>query len=284
LIVVRLKSELEDILKQQKSNNKKIGFVPTMGFLHKGHASLMEVCKKEVDFLVVSIFVNPLQFNDPNDFEKYPKNERGDLEVCEKMGVDLVYIPEVIDIYPNGSKTSLVLQIPSLMEILCGKTRPGHFEGVLTIVGRLFHLVQPDIAYFGKKDYQQFLIIKEFVQELMFPILIKGLDTVREENGLAMSSRNSRLNAAELEAASLLYRSLKIAKEYAAKKSVSVGELIEVIRDVILSSPLTRIDYISILDPETLDEIQDLKGMVFVGLAVFVGEVRLIDNFVFQVD
>jgi pantoate--beta-alanine ligase len=283
MLVVRKKQDLQNIIQKQKQLGKKIGFVPTMGYLHEGHLSLMSACKKDSDFLVVSIFVNPLQFNDPKDFEKYPKDEQRDLQLCESIGVDLVYLPELDEIYPEGPLTTVTIKIPHLMNCLCGKSRPGHFEGVLIVLARLFHILQPDIAYFGKKDYQQFLIVREFVKELMFPIEIRGLDTVREKNGLAMSSRNSRLNPKELEAATLLFRSLKIAEEYAQKKNISIEELIEVIRDVLLSSSLIKIDYISILNPETLQPKESLKGKNFIGIAAFVGEVRLIDNHIFEV-
>ncbi len=283
MLVVRKKQDLQNIIQKQKQFGKKIGFVPTMGYLHEGHLSLMSACKKDSDFLVVSIFVNPLQFNDPKDFEKYPKDEERDLKLCESKEVDLVYLPEVDEIYPEGPTTTVMIKIPHLMNCLCGKSRPGHFEGVLTVLSRLFHIIQPDIAYFGKKDYQQFLIVREFVKELMFPIEIRGLDTVREKNGLAMSSRNSRLNPQELEAATLLFRSLKIAEEYAQKKNISIEELIEVIRDVLLSSSLIKIDYISILNPENLQPKESLKGKNFIGIAAFVGEVRLIDNLVIEI-
>lgn len=283
MLVIRKKEELQKIILQEKRAGKKIGFVPTMGFLHEGHASLMTACKEESGYLVVSIFVNPLQFNDPKDFEKYPRNEKRDLEICEERKVDLVYLPELDELYPEGPVTTVSMKIPHLMDCLCGKSRPGHFEGVITVVARLFHIVQPDLAFFGKKDYQQFLIIREFAKELMFPVEIRGLDTIREKTGLAMSSRNARLNPQELEASTLLSRSLKIAEEYAQKKNVSVDDLIEVIRDVLLSSSLIRIDYISILNPEDLLPKMSLDGMNFIGLAAFVGEIRLIDNLIFEV-
>lgn len=275
--------ELQDFVAQRKKEGKKIGFVPTMGYLHEGHLKLMEECKKLADVLVVSIFVNPAQFNDIKDYQKYPRNTERDLKLCEELQVDVVFLPEVEEIYPEGPISTLKMRIPHLMDKLCGLYRHGHFEGVITVLGRLFHIVQPDLAFFGKKDYQQYLIVKEFVKELMFPIQIFGVDTVRESSGLAKSSRNARLNAEELEAATLIYRSFKIAEEYCRKKETTIEELTQVIREVLLTSPLIRVEYVSILNPRDLMEIFELKGEIFIGVAVYVGEVRLIDNYIFEI-
>lgn len=281
--VVTKISELKEFVAQRKSENKKLGFVPTMGYLHEGHLKLMQECKKNSDSLIVSIFVNPAQFNDINDYQKYPRNTEKDLKLCEDQAVDLVFLPEVEEIYPEGPISTLKMRIPHLMDKLCGLHRHGHFEGVLTVLGRLFHIVQPDIAFFGKKDYQQYLIVKEFVKELMFPIEIIGVDTVRENSGLAKSSRNARLNTEELEAATLIYRALRIAEDYCKKKTSSIEELTQVIKEVLLTSPLIKVEYISILNPKDLTELLELKGEIFIGIAAYVGEVRLIDNLIFQI-
>lgn len=274
--VVRKISELREAV----SKGKKIGFVPTMGFLHEGHMTLVREAVKNSDTVVLSLFVNPAQFNSREDYEKYPRNEAGDLELCRKNGVHIVYIPDPDEIYTAGKIPDICISIPHLMKNLCASTRPGHFEGVLLVIGKLFHTVRPDIVFFGKKDYQQYLIIKEFTEVLNFPIEIRGVETVREKSGLAMSSRNARLSEKGLEAATLLYRSMKLAEKLLRQGRAGIQELREQIRDVILSSPLTRIDYIELLDPDTLEEKTLPEGKIFIGLAVFVENVRLIDNMI----
>lgn len=281
--IIHSVEELKREVHLLKIKGKSIGFVPTMGFLHDGHASLMRESVKENDCTIVSIFVNPAQFNDPKDFEKYPRNTEADSILCEKEKVDIIFLPEVTEMYPDGYKSGVELKIPHLMQNMCAVTRPGHFEGVLLVVSRLFHFVSPDTAYFGKKDYQQYLIIREFAKQLGFGITIKGIETIREKDGLAMSSRNSRLSAKEREIATLLHRALKIGEEYSQKKSATVQIVREVVRDVILSSVLTKIDYIEILDPNTLSPKEELFGDILIGLAVFIGEIRLIDNFQFRI-
>ncbi len=281
--VISTINEIKDLLTERKKEGKKIGFVPTMGYLHEGHLKLMEECKKVSDLVVVSIFVNPAQFNDIQDYQKYPRNTERDLKLCEELNIDIVFLPSVEEIYPEGPISTLKMRIPHLMDKLCGSHRHGHFEGVIMVIGRLFHVIQPNVAFFGKKDYQQYLIVKEFVKELMFPIEIIGVDTVRESSGLAKSSRNARLNSEELEAATLIYRSLKIAEEYCRKKATTIEELTQVIQEVLLTSPLIRVEYISILNARDLMEIFELKEEIFIGIAVYVGEVRLIDNHIFKV-
>lgn len=274
--VVRKISEL----REAASKGKKIGFVPTMGFLHEGHMTLVREARKNSDTVVLSLFVNPAQFNSREDYEKYPRNEAGDIELCRKNGADIVYIPDPDEIYIGGKIPDISITIPHLMKNLCASTRPGHFEGVLLVIGKLFHTVRPDIAFFGRKDYQQYLIIKEFTEVLNFPVEIRGVDTIREKSGLAMSSRNARLSESGLEAATLLYRSMKLAEKLLRQGRAGIQELREQIRDVILSSPLTRIDYIELLDPDTLEEKTQTEGRIFIGLAVFVENVRLIDNMI----
>ncbi|MCB1179959.1 MAG: pantoate--beta-alanine ligase [Leptospiraceae bacterium] len=283
MLVINKVKEIQEKIFELKKNKKSIGFVPTMGYLHEGHVSLIKSSCSDNEISVVSLFVNPAQFNDPSDFEKYPKNTEKDLEICKENNVDIVFLPEVSEFYPDGFEGKIDIKIPHLMKNLCATTRPGHFEGVMLVISRLFHFVSPDKAYFGKKDYQQFLIIKEFSEIMGFPVEVIGVDTIREEDGLAMSSRNARLSEKGREASNLIFRSMKIAKEYSFKKNVNIKELKDVIREVILSSSLTKIDYLEILDPKDLNEKEELSGDIFIGLAVFVEGVRLIDNFIYRV-
>ncbi|HNF25647.1 MAG TPA: pantoate--beta-alanine ligase, partial [Leptospiraceae bacterium] len=270
--VVRKISELREAVPKGKKN----GFVPTMGFLHEGHMTLVREARKKSDIVVLSLFVNPAQFNSREDYDNYPRNEARDLELCKKNGVDTVYIPDPDEIYIGGKIPDISIRIPHLMKNLCATARPGHFEGVLLVIGKLFHAVRPDIVFLGKKDYQQYLIIKEFTEVLNFPAEIVGVETVREKSGLAMSSRNARLSEKGLEAATLLYRSMILAEKLLRQGRAGIRELREQIRDVILSSPLTKIDYIELLDPDTLEEKTLAEGKIFIGLAVFVENVRLI--------
>jgi pantoate--beta-alanine ligase len=274
---------LRDSLKKFKLKNQSIGFVPTMGFLHEGHFNLIEESKKANDITVVSIFVNPLQFNDIKDFEKYPKNEDGDIKNLTKLGVDILFLPSAEEVYGQIGEIKIEMKIPSLMKNLCAPSRPGHFEGVLHIVSKLFNYVLADKVYFGLKDYQQFLIIKELINNLSFPIEIIGVETVREKSGLAMSSRNSRLSKEESEEATLVYRSMKMAEKNSSKKNITILTLKDIIKEILLSSKMIKIDYIEILDPDTLENKEYVSGKILIAIAVFMGNVRLIDNIRFEV-
>jgi pantoate--beta-alanine ligase len=274
---------LRDSLKKFKLKNQSIGFVPTMGFLHEGHFNLIEESKKANDITVVSIFVNPLQFNDIKDFEKYPKNEEGDIKNLTKLGVDILFLPSAEEVYGQIGEVKIEMKIPSLMKNLCAPSRPGHFEGVLHIVSKLFNYVLADKVYFGLKDYQQFLIIKELINNLSFPVEIIGVETVREKSGLAMSSRNSRLSKEESEEATLVYRSMKMAEKNSSKKNITILTLKDIIKEILLSSKMIKIDYIEILDPDTLENKEYVSGKILIAIAVFMGNVRLIDNIRFEV-
>ncbi len=274
---------LRDSLKKFKLKNQSIGFVPTMGFLHEGHFNLIEESKKANDITVVSIFVNPLQFNDIKDFEKYPKNEEGDVKNLTKLGVDILFLPSAEEVYGQIGEVKIEMKIPSLMKNLCAPSRPGHFEGVLHIVSKLFNYVLADKVYFGLKDYQQFLIIKELINNLSFPVEIIGVETVREKSGLAMSSRNSRLSKEESEEATLVYRSMKMAEKNSSKKNITILTLKDIIKEILLSSKMIKIDYIEILDPDTLENKEYVSGKILIAIAVFMGNVRLIDNIRFEV-
>ena len=258
-----------------------LGLVPTMGALHAGHLSLVEESLRENDFTAVTIFVNPTQFNDPRDYEAYQINLERDLQLLQEAGADLCFAPGAEEIYPAGD-SEMLLSLPALEKNLCGPGRPGHFAGVLLIVARWLNLFRPERAYFGKKDYQQFLLIKRMAQELYFPAEIIGLPTLREEDGLAMSSRNARLDEKSREHAELIYRALKLGKKTFESRDCAPREVREIVSDVIESGSLNKVDYVDIVHPETLEKLEDFSGhaRVLIAVAVFCGPlpVRLIDN------
>lgn len=269
--------EIQKEMLKLKKEGKKIGFVPTMGALHEGHLSLVRQSKRDNDITVVSIFVNPTQFGPNEDYSRYPRRFDKDKELLEREGVDYIFYPNVSDMYPEGYETYVILE--KLPNHLCGLSRPGHFKGVATVVTKLFNIVQPDVAYFGQKDYQQAQIIKKMVSDLNFPIEIVVMPIVREEDGLAMSSRNVYLSPDERKNAIVIYRSLQKAKELILSGEKNIEKVKDEMKKVIESVP-SRIDYIEIVDPltlESLDKIPD-KGEVVVAVAVFIGNARLIDN------
>lgn len=252
------------------------GFVPTMGFLHDGHISLVGQSVRENDRTAVSIFVNPAQFNDPGDLAAYPRDIERDLALLRKAGADLVWTPEPETVYPPDFQTHV--DVGELSRPLEGAARPGHFRGVATVVAKLFNAVQPDRAYFGQKDAQQAAVIRRMVIDLNVPVEIIVAPTVREPDGLAMSSRNSRLPADARQAATCLYRALSAA-QVLWNRGERRGDILRAeMRRVIAAEPLARIDYVSVADPETLVELEAARGAALFSLAVFVGGVRLIDN------
>ena len=269
-------STMGNIIRSLKKENKTIGLVPTMGYLHEGHISLMKCSKKDNDITVVSIFVNPIQFGENEDFDKYPRDIERDLKICNNIGVDYIFNPEYKDMYPEGYST--YVEVENLTENLCGAFREGHFKGVTTVVNKLFNIVKPDRAYFGKKDYQQLKVIQKMVKDLNMDIEIIGCPIVREKDGLAMSSRNKYLSPEERKSALSLSKAL-----FEAKKRFLEGEndskvLKDLIIDIISSYPNTKIQYVEIIDPENLKpKIIAEKGDV-IAIAVFVGGTRLIDN------
>ncbi len=269
--------EMQKISKAYKKNGKTIGFVPTMGYLHEGHISLIRCAKKENDIVIVSIFVNPLQFGENEDLDKYPRDIKRDLTICNNEGVDVVFNPSYEDMYPEGFQTYVVVE--ELTKGLCGDYRPGHFRGVTTVVTKLFNIVKPDRAYFGKKDYQQFKVIQRMVKDLNMDVEVIGCPLIREEDGLAMSSRNKYLSPEERESALSLSRALFRAKEMFEEGERSAEKLKEEMERVILSYPhVKEIQYIEIVDPETLKPKKEAERGDVVALAVFVGDTRLIDN------
>ncbi len=251
-----------------------------MGYLHEGHISLVERSKKQTDKTVLSLFVNPTQFNDPEDYLKYPVNIDGDLEKCKTASVDLVFLPSKEVMYPKTESTITMTQ--SLLQTnLCGRTRPGHFEGVMLVVSKFFHLVEPNFAFFGLKDYQQFRIIEEMVSLLNFPLQVIGVETLREPDGLAMSSRNVRLSEKERETAKLIPRMYSLAEKLLKDGEKNLSNFKEILRDFLLTGQDVKIDYLETVDPGNLQEKLALEGKILLAVAVFVGKTRLIDNRIF---
>jgi pantoate--beta-alanine ligase len=267
---------MQTFIKMLKKEGRTIGFVPTMGYLHDGHISLMRAAKTHTDVVAASIFVNPLQFGPSEDFEKYPRDFARDEELAAKAGVDVIFYPRKEDMYPAGYST--YVEVAGMSQVLCGASRPGHFRGVTTVITKLFSIIRPDIAYFGQKDAQQAAIIKKMVEDLNMGIDIKVLPTVREADGLAMSSRNVYLSKTERRDAVVLYESLKKAEEMIRGGARDPKAIIKTIEEMIRASPTSKIDYISIVDAKTLKDVKTIAGEVLVALAVFMGRTRLIDN------
>ena len=271
--------EVRNAVQNARLKGKTVGFVPTMGALHEGHLSLMRAARKETGFVVASIFVNPTQFGPNEDFNRYPRVLDADANLCESAGVDLIFAPGPRKMYPDGFATYVVQS--DLTEGLCGPHRPGHFRGVTTVVTKLFNIVQPDIAYFGQKDYQQAAVIRRMVRDLDMPIEIRVMPTVREADGLAMSSRNRYLSATERERALCLSRALKEAKRLADAGERSTAVLLDAMNRIVRPAA-DKVDYISIVHPETLREVSDVSKGAVAALAVWIGKTRLIDNMVLK--
>ncbi|MDY0131993.1 MAG: pantoate--beta-alanine ligase [Desulforegulaceae bacterium] len=259
-----------------KKDGFSVGLVPTMGFLHEGHLSLIDRAKEKCTRVVVSVFVNPAQFGEGEDFESYPRNFDKDFELASKRGADAVFFPSAKEIYPENYQTYVDLE--KLPDHLCGKSRVGHFKGVATVVSKLFNIVQPDFAFFGEKDFQQLAIIKQMVKDLNFPVTIEGVPIVRESSGLALSSRNSYLSEEERKNAILLYKSILEAEKIIKAGEKKSSKVIEVIKGVIGQYEKSKIDYINICDPETLEDLEFIDRKVVLAMAVFIGKTRLIDN------
>ncbi|MCU4675498.1 pantoate--beta-alanine ligase [Catenovulum sp. 2E275] len=269
------------VLRQQISDWKKqgytIGFVPTMGNLHQGHLSLVEEAKKHADKIVVSIFVNPMQFGKNEDLDKYPRTLEADSQALIAAQVDLLFTPTPQIIYPKGLDNQTWVEVPHLSELYCGDSRPGHFRGVTTIVNKLFNLVQPDIACFGEKDFQQLALIKTMVEDLSIPIKIIGVPTVRETSGLAKSSRNGYLSEAEKQQAAVIYQNLTQLKNQLEQGDKNFAQLIVKTKQNIYQAGLTT-DYVWILDSKTLQPADKNTNSIVILIAAFLGSTRLIDN------
>jgi pantoate--beta-alanine ligase len=264
-------------LRQQLSES--VGFVPTMGYLHEGHLSLVRQARADNSSVVVSIFVNPTQFGPGEDFKSYPRDTRRDLAMLEPM-TDIVFMPSTAEMYPDGFDSRV--EVDSITDRLEGASRPGHFRGVTTVVAKLFNIVQPTRAYFGQKDAQQAAVIKKMVADLNMNLEIVTLPTVREPDGLAMSSRNTYLNPGQRRAATVLYKSLKLAQELWLHGESSTDEIHHKMTELITKEPLADIDYLSIADAETLEELDTVSAKAIVSIAVKFGRTRLIDNIVLE--
>jgi len=263
---------------KQKSHGKKVGFVPTMGALHEGHLSLVSEARKRSDIVVVSIFVNPIQFAPGEDFSSYPRNVRKDKKLLKNFGLDALFVPDEKKMFPDGFKT--FVEVDALSKKMCGRSRPTHFRGVTTVVAKLFNIVNPDLAFFGEKDYQQQLIIRQMAADLNLPVEIVALPTVREFDGLAMSSRNARLSDKERKSAAILFKALGMAQREVAGGERDLNKLLFRMRALIGSEPTVRLDYLVAADPQTLHEVKQINGRVLFALAAYIGKTRLIDNLI----
>jgi len=280
-VITSIKDMQAEIM-NQKGSGKSIGFVPTMGYLHEGHLTLISQARKENDIVVLSIFVNPLQFGPSEDFSTYPRDFERDRALAEAEKVDYVFYPSVEEMYPHVPSVKAVVQ--ERTGVLCGESRPGHFDGVATVLTKLFNIMTPTRAYFGKKDAQQVAIIDGLISDFNFPIELIAVDIVREADGLAKSSRNVNLLPDERQQAAVLYRSLQ-----AAKKAIDQGErnpegLMNMIKEMITSGSKGRIDYVEILSYPQLKSLEKLDGTIIIALAVKFSKVRLIDNFIIHID
>jgi len=262
-----------------RMDGKKIAFVPTMGYFHEGHLSLMKEAKKMADCLVVSIYVNPTQFGPKEDFSKYPRDLDRDLKMAESVNVDVIFYPPDKEMYPANYQTHV--DVEKVTQNLCGMSRPGHFRGVATVCNKLFNIVKPDFAVFGKKDFQQFVTIERMVDDLNMDIQIIGSPTVRESGGLAMSSRNKYLNKDERKSALTLFKALKLAQKLYSNGEKKSSVIIAEVEKLIKRAPFTAIDYIKICDTRTLKDDDKIKNQSVIALAIKVGNTRLIDNHVF---
>lgn len=274
-VICNLK-QMSVVSQRARRKGKTIGFVPTMGALHEGHLSLIRQARKVNDIVVVSIFVNPTQFGPKEDLKRYPRPIKKDIALCRKEKPDFIFYPDATYMYPQGFKTYVTVE--GLSQVLCGKSRPGHFRGVTTVVAKLFNLVRPNVAYFGQKDAQQAIIIKKMTEDLNFPVQIKVMPTVREKDGLAMSSRNVYLNKDERRDALVLYQSLKLAK-YLIKAGVKDAKgIVGKIRQFIKDNKRAKIDYVSVVDLDNLKAVKKVSDNCLLALAVRIGKTRLIDN------
>lgn len=263
---------------KEKAAGRKIGLVPTMGFLHEGHLSLVRAARKKAGLAVVSIFVNPTQFGPTEDFSTYPRDYERDAAVLKKEGVDYLFHPEALEMYPNGFKT--YIEVLDLQDKLCGRSRPGHFRGVCTVVHKLFQIVRPDLAFFGQKDAQQAIILKKMATDLNLGIQIEVMPIVREPDGLAMNSRNTYLEPDERKAALVLFRSLQEAEKAIGRGERRAEIILGRINALIDKEPLARIEYAEAVSPEDLDPVKEIVRGTLIALAVQIGKTRLIDNLV----
>lgn len=276
--IVETIAEVREQVKQWRKEGLTVGLVPTMGYLHEGHKSLIDRAVAENDRVVVSVFVNPMQFGPSEDLESYPRDMDRDAALCEKAGASLIFHPDPSEMYHKDF--SSFVDMTTLTGGLCGKTRPIHFRGVCTVVSKLFNIVVPDKAYFGQKDAQQLAVIRHMVSDLNFGIEIVGCPIIREEDGLAKSSRNTYLSAQEREASLILSKSLAKGKEALKAGEADAAKIRQIILDEIATEPLAKVDYVEVVDWNTLEPVETVKEPVLVAMAVYIGKTRLIDNFI----
>jgi len=275
-------STMQATATELRQEGNTIGFVPTMGFLHEGHLSLLDIARQKCDVLVMSIFVNPTQFGENEDLENYPRDFDRDARLAQDRGIDIMFHPAAKDMYTDNFATYVVTD--NLSEKLCGESRPTHFRGVTTVVSKLFHIVQPDVAVFGQKDAQQAVIIKRMVQDLNLPVEIVTGPIVREQDGLALSSRNLYLSSDERKQATGLYRGLQQAKKLVESGEVNSNIIVDEIRSILEAEPDIREDYIAVVEPETLEQVEQINQEVLVAIAAYVGTTRLIDNITIDIN
>jgi pantoate--beta-alanine ligase len=278
--VIATAKEMQQHSDQLRQKEKIIAFVPTMGYLHEGHLALMREGKNRGDKLIISIFVNPTQFGPAEDYEQYPRDMQRDLKLAQKVGVDIVFTPSSQEMYPDGFQTSV--EVERVTQNLCGISRPGHFRGVTTVVAKLFNIVKPHLALFGQKDYQQLVTIKRMVEDLNMDIEVIGIPTVRERDGLAMSSRNAYLSPKKRKEAAKLYRSLRKGEELFRQGEKNTTTILKTVREVIEETKPKKIDYVKICDAHTLEDIEEIKDEAIIALAVKIGKTRLIDNIILK--
>lgn len=280
--VITTVQKMQEIAQTLKQSKDKVGFVPTMGYLHKGHTTLMDEARTNNDVVITSIFVNPLQFGPNEDFDKYPRDEARDQQIAEKHGVDYLFLPNVEEMYPRLSGISM--DVISRVDVLCGKSRPGHFAGVVTVLTKLFHLTQPDHVYFGSKDAQQVAVVDQLIKDLNFPISLHVVPTVREEDGLAKSSRNVYLSTQERAEATALFQSLSLAQQKIFDGEKNPAIIVNEVKNYIQSHTSGMIDYVELLTFPTLELVGEIDQDVIVAVAVQFEKARLIDNVIISTD
>ncbi|MEG6570168.1 pantoate--beta-alanine ligase [Thermoanaerobacterium thermosaccharolyticum] len=282
MIVVKKISDVREAIKAQKAQGKTIGLVPTMGYLHEGHLSLVKKARENSDFVCASVFVNPIQFGPNEDYNKYPRDIERDIKLLEENGCDLVFIPSVEEMYPNERLTTV--SVIKITNKLCGAYRPGHFDGVCTVVTKLFNIFTPDIAVFGQKDAQQVAVIKKMVDDLNIPVKIIASPIVRDKDGLALSSRNVYLSDDERHAALILNKSLKEAEKILKSGERNAENIISRVKNILESEPLCKIQYVSCVHPDTLEDLTAINDKALIAIACYIGNTRLIDNLLWSVD
>lgn len=278
--IIRTVNEMQETALSLVKDNKTIGFVPTMGFFHQGHIALMEQAKKDNDIVINSIFVNPLQFGPSEDYEQYPRDEKKDLMLAEKAGVDIVFIPDTQAMYPR--KMVISLDITDRVNVLCGRSRPGHFQGVVTVLSKLFHIIQPSKTYFGRKDAQQVAVVDALIEDLNFPIKLVALPTIREEDGLAKSSRNVNLRKEERIEAPWIYKALEQGRQLVVDGEKNPDIVVKEVLDTIHNHTGGKIDYVELLSYPDLQPISVIEQQVILATAVNFEGARLIDNLLFD--